>query len=298
MGQFDSSILNQKMLNEVTESVGFSLKEETVKHLFQDWENIQARIQQARNLFLFLDYDGTLTPIVSRPEQALCPLEVKRHLEALRDLPGVSLAIISGRCLEDVRPKVGVSGITYVGNHGLEIENPAGRHKKILTPARKRELKRIIQNLQNSLKEIPGILFEEKGPIVSVHYRNVPQKSFATISQKVEKEIQQRRDRWKMASGKMVLEIQPNVDFNKGKAISEILKIFPSAALLPIYLGDDQTDEDAFRVLKGRGISVFIGPGSLPSEADFFLRNPKEVQAFLSRCQELRRAGSHVPGTT
>jgi trehalose 6-phosphate phosphatase len=185
-----------------------------------------------------------------------------------------------------------------VGNHGLEIENPAGRHKKILTPARKRELKSIIQNLQNSLKEIPGILFEEKGPIVSVHYRNVPQKSFATISQKVEKEIQQRRDHWKIASGKMVWEIQPNVDFQKGKTIIEILKTFPAQGLLPIYLGDDQTDEDAFRVLKGRGISVFIGPAKLPSEADFFLQNTDEVQEFLSRCQEVRRAISHDARTS
>jgi len=283
------------MLDEVTEAIQSSLKEETVKHLFEDWENIQDRIKQAQNLFLFLDYDGTLTPIAPRPDMALCPSEVKRLLEALRDLPGVSLAIISGRSLEDVRAKVGVSGTTYVGNHGLEIENPAGRHKKILTPARKRELKRIIQNLQNSLKEIPGILFEEKGPILSVHYRNVPQKSFATISQKVEKEIQQRRDRWKIASGKMVLEIQPNVDFDKGKAVREIIEVFPSAALLPIYLGDDQTDEDAFRVVKKQGISVYVGPGKFPSEADFFLRNPDEVQEFLLRCEEVRRPISEYP---
>ena len=210
-------------------------------------------------------------------------------MEKLRDLPGVYLAIISGRSLEDLREKVGVSGIIYVGNHGLEIENPDGRHKKILSSARTRELKRITQNLQNSLKEIPGILFEEKGPILSVHYRNVSQKFFAQIPQIVEEELQQWRDRWKMASGKMVLEIQPNVDFHKGKAVREILKTFPSLGLLPIYLGDDQTDEDAFRVLKGQGISVFIGPGTLPSEADFFLQNPDEVQEFLFRCQEVRR---------
>ncbi len=269
-----------------------------MKHLFEDWENIQARIQQAQNLFVFLDYDGTLTPIVSRPEMAICPPEVKMQLEKLRDLPRVYLAIISGRSLEDLREKVGVSGIIYVGNHGLEIENPVGRHKKILSSDRTRELKRITQNLQNSLKEIPGILFEEKGPILSVHYRNVPQKFFALIPQVVEEELRKWRDCWKMASGKMVLEIRPNVDFHKGKAVREILKTVPSLGLLPIYLGDDQTDEDAFRVLKGQGISVFIGPGGLPSGADFFLQNPDEVQEFLLRCQEVRRAGSHCDSAT
>jgi trehalose-phosphatase len=264
-----------------------------MKHLFDAWENIQSKIQQAQNLFLFLDYDGTLTPIVPKPELALCPSEVKRHLKKLRDLPHVYLAIISGRSLEDLRKKVGVSNIIYVGNHGLEIENPDGRHKKMLSSARTRELKKITQNLENSLKEIPGILFEEKGPILSVHYRNVPQKFLVLIPQVLEKELQQWRDRWKMASGKMVLEIQPKLDFHKGKAVMEILKNVSSLGLLPIYLGDDQTDEDAFRVLKGQGISVFIGPGRLPSEADFFLRNPDEVQEFLFRCQEVRRSGSH-----
>jgi trehalose-phosphatase len=269
-----------------------------MKYLFEDWENIRVRILQAQILFLFLDYDGTLTPITPRPKLALCPSVVKRHLEKLRDLPGVYLAIISGRSLEDLKGKVGVSGIIYVGNHGLEIENPGGRHKKILSSTRKGELKRITQNLQNSLKEIPGILFEEKGPILSIHYRNVSQNFFVQIPQILEEELQQWKDHWKMTYGKMVLEIRPNLDFHKGKAVREILKTFPSQGLLPIYLGDDQTDEDAFRVLKGQGISVFIGPGGFPSKADFFLQDPDEVQEFLSRCQDARRTGSHDPETT
>ena len=160
-----------------------------------------------------------------------------------------------------------------------------------------RELKRIIQNLQNSLRDIPGILFEEKGPILSIHYRNVPKKFFARIHQVMEEELRQWRDRWRMASGKMVLEIRPNVDFNKGEAVKEILRTVPALRLLPIYLGDDKTDEDAFRVVKGQGISVFIGPSSFPTEADFFLQNPDEVQEFLFRCLKLRRATCHDAGS-
>jgi trehalose-phosphatase len=267
-----------------------------VIHLFGVWESIQARIQQAQNLFLFLDYDGTLTPIVSRPELALCPFEVKKHLEELHDLPGVHVAIISGRSLEDLREKVGVSDIIYVGNYGLEIEYPDGRNKEMLSSGRTRELKRITQNLKNSLREIPGILLEDKGPILSVHYRNVPQEFLPRIPQILEEELQLWRDRWKVASGKMVWEIHPNVDFRKGKAVREILKTFACPGLLPIYLGDDQTDENAFRVLKGHGISVFIGPGNLASEADFFLQSPEEVREFLSKCLEVRKGGRHDPG--
>jgi trehalose 6-phosphate phosphatase len=219
-------------------------------------------------------------------------------LEELRDLRGVYLTIISGRSLEDLREKVGISGITYVGNHGLEIENPSGSHKKSLSPTRTRELRKITQNLQNAFKEIPGILFEEKGPILSVHYRNVPQKLLALIPQVMKEELQQWKNRWKMASGKMVLEVRPNVDFHKGKTVKEILKPFPSFGLLPLYLGDDQTDEDAFRALKGQGISVLVGPGKLRSKADFFLETPGEVQEFLFRCLEIRRTGNHCFGAT
>ena len=269
-----------------------------MKHFFEHWGNIKVRIQQAENLFLLLDYDGTLTPIVSLPEKAVCPSEVKRHLEKLRDLPGVFLAIISGRSTEDLREKVGVSGIIYVGNHGLEIQDSSGKHNRFLSSARPRELQRIAQNLQKSLKGIPGILFEEKGPILSVHYRNVPRKFFERIPQALEEELQQWKDRWRIASGKMVLEIQPQIDFHKGKAVTEILKTIPSIGLLPIYLGDDRTDEDGFRVLKGQGISVLIGPGEPPSEADFFLQDPDEVHEFLLRCQEARLGGNRCLGAT
>jgi trehalose-phosphatase len=96
----------------------------------------------------------------------------------------------------------------------------------------------------------------------------------------------------------MALEIRPKVDFDKGKAVREILRTFPRLGFLPIYLGDDQTDEEAFRVLKGQGISVVVGPGSLPSEANFFLRSPDEVCEFLFKCLVVRRGGGHGPNSS
>lgn len=259
-----------------------------MKHLFEDWKNVKNRIQRAQNLFLFLDYDGTLTPIVSSPELALCPPEVKILLEKLRDFPDVLLAIISGRSLEDIREKVGIPGLIYVGNHGLDIQNPAGVHKKKLSAPREKELRKIIQTLQKSFGEIPGVYFEDKGPILAIHYRNMAQKYFYWIHKVLKETLEKWKGRWKIAHGKMVFEIRPEVDFHKGKAVKEILK-GATKNLLPIYLGDDQTDEDAFREVKGRGITVFVGPGWRTSEAEYYLKDPSEVQEFLRRCEEIMK---------
>jgi trehalose-phosphatase len=257
-----------------------------VNYLFADWEKVQDKIRQAQTLFLLLDYDGTLTPIVSSPELALCPREVKVLLEKLRDSPHALLAIISGRSLEDLKEKVGIPGLIYVGNHGLDIQNPIGVHKKKLSPSREKELRNIIQTLQKSFREIPGILLEDKGPILAVHYRNVAQKYLGWIHRVLKETSEKWKGRWKIAHGKMVFEIRPGVDFHKGKAVRDILQ-GSSRDLLPIYIGDDQTDEDAFREVKGRGITVFIGPGWLTSEAEYYLKNPAEVQEFLLRCEKI-----------
>ena len=263
-----------------------------MQHLFQGWEKVQDKIREAKNLFLFLDYDGTLTQIVSHPDLALCPHEVRLLLEKLRDLLNVELAIISGRHLEDVREKVGVPGITYVGNHGLSIQNPVGVHQKRLSPARQKEFAKISQALKDSLGKIPGIFFEDKGLILAVHYRNVPQEYFGRIHLTWKETAEKWKSRWQTTHGKMVFEIQPRVDFSKGKAVREILKA-SSRNTLPIYVGDDQTDEDAFREVKGRGITVFVGPGWLTSEAEYYLQHPLEVQEFLRRCAETRSEKIH-----
>jgi trehalose-phosphatase len=176
-----------------------------------------------------------------------------------------------------------------VGNHGLSIQNPAGLHKKRLSPARREEFNIISQTLKESLDRIPGILFEDKGLILSLHYRKVDPENFGGIRHTLEEILKKWKERWRIACGKMVYEVRPNMDFNKGKAVREILKSYPSLGLLSIYLGDDRTDEDAFRALRGRGITVFVGPGQTASEAEYSLENPSEVQAFLLRFAKVIR---------
>jgi trehalose-phosphatase len=258
-------------------------------HIFKNWKQIEDRINKSYFFALFLDYDGTLTPIVSRPELALCPTEVKLLLENLRDLPNVYVAIISGRALEDIREKIGIPQITYVGNHGLSIQNPAGVHKKRLSPERQKEFEKISQELRESLGRISGILFEDKGLILAVHYRNSGREDIARIRQVLREKMEEWKDRWQISRGKMVSEVRPKVDFDKGQALQSLLKVFPPQGLLPFYLGDDQTDDDAFRVIKEQGISVYVGSAKMVSEAEYYLENPAEVEIFLRRCEEIFR---------
>jgi trehalose-phosphatase len=266
------------------------------KPLFLDWKEIEDQILDASSLFLFLDYDGTLTPIVSTPDLALCPAGVKTVLERLRDIPNVFLAVISGRSLGDIESKVGVPGIIYVGNHGLDIQNPAGIHIKKLSPSRQEEFSQIGQRLEAALAPVSGILFENKGSILAVHYRNVEPEKIGWIQGILRETVGKWKSRWELLQGKMVMEIRPRLDFNKGKAVQEILKRSPRD-ILPIYLGDDQTDEYAFRAIKGKGISVFVGSSESPSEAEYFLANPAEVETFLWRCEKIMAERTNGMGT-
>ena len=258
-----------------------------MKHLYEAWDEVEPRIRNARLLFLLLDYDGTLCPIVPRPDLAVCPPQVKVLLEKLRDSPKVRVAIISGRALEDLKDKVRVQGIIYVGNHGLEVENPAGTHRKKLSPERQDELRKIRDSLETNLKSVPGILFEDKGPILTVHYRNAPREFALRVQEAAERALQPFPDRWQASPGKKIVEIRPQADFDKGKTVKEILNRFPSGKPLPVYLGDDRSDEDAFRVIGSQGISVWVGPGVASASAQYFLRDPEEVRGFLQRCEEI-----------
>jgi trehalose-phosphatase len=254
-----------------------------MRHLFSDWQTVLARIYQAEICCLLLDFDGTLTPIVAAPRLAVCPPEVKRVLEEMRDSPRFELAIISGRALDDIREKVGIDGITYVGNHGLGFQNPVGECRRYLSPQRQREFHLIRKELGSALGNFPGIVFEDKGAILAVHYRNVARELGGCIPKIMNRILGRWSEHWHLRQGKMVLEVCPRARFDKGKAAEMILKFFPQRDLLPIALGDDDSDEDVFRVIGNRGITVSVGNDGKNSEAEYFLNDPSETLEFLNR---------------
>ncbi len=266
-----------------------------MQHLFRSWESFSSDISAAAHILLLSDYDGTLTPIVGRPDEAILPSEVREKLRALAAKPAFSVGIISGRALAEVKALVGTDGVYYAGNHGLEIEGPG---LNLINPAAKAarvDMRNLARQLSAKLGNIEGVIVEDKGLSLSVHYRLVKRGE-----EKVVAEIfHQITSPWlhdgkiRTTSGKKVWEIRPPIDWHKGRAVETIIKqikaLFNFEQLLTIYLGDDTTDEDAFRVLhRPQGWSIFVGQENPSSNADYFLNSTLEVATFLSRLLGLK----------
>lgn len=254
-------------------------------YLFDHIEKILARLKEAKWIYLFLDYDGTLTPIVSRPEKALLSEKTKTLLLTLKKNPRFFLAIVSGRSLKDIRNLVGLKKIFYVGNHGLEIFTPRKGTKQIISEKIVRELTRIRNRLNSLLKDVDGIQIEDKGCILTIHYRNVDPRRVPPILMALKKEIKDSGLPLCLGYGKMVFEIRPESNVNKGTAVLELLNQVDQDGVLPLYIGDDQTDEDAFKVLKKIGITVFVGLPS-HSSAQYYIEDSSMVCQFLKILKE------------
>lgn len=249
-----------------------------MRHLW----NILDSLKKNSDLFWFLDYDGVLTPIVSEPEKAILDLEMRKFLEALAEK--FKVVVISGRRLQELKKLVSVRKICYAGNHGLEI---SGLGVSLVLPRAKRVrpvVLKMCRELQKRLQGTAGVIVENKGLTASLHYRNVAPKEFAKVKKIFESVVHSyvKSGSFRITKGKKVWEIRPNLDWNKGMAVDWIIKNFdPEGKLLPIYLGDDKTDEDAFRTLRGRGITVMVGKCCQRSNAEFYLRGVQEVKILL-----------------
>ncbi len=260
-----------------------------MEHLLSAWPAVYRYLERAGRILLLTDYDGTLTRIVERPELARLPDRVKNILELLSHRGDITVGVVSGRALSDLRSRVGISGLVYAGNHGLEIEGPGVSFVSPLAAELRPVLRVIHFVLSRALSRVKGVLVEDKGLSLSVHFRMVDPKHTPEVEDIVKKTVgpAQAAGKARLTSGKMVHEIRPAVDWNKGKAIRLLMKRYGKggrrSGLVPIYLGDDATDEDAFRVIEayGNGISGFVGPAGTRSAARYYLKSPEEVGQFL-----------------
>jgi trehalose 6-phosphate phosphatase len=259
-----------------------------MQYLFDVWDKVAHRLKSANHVLLLSDFDGTLTPIMDRPELAALPQEIRKLLRTLAKSRRYTIGIVSGRALVDLKSKIGLEGIIYAGNHGLEIEGFGSGFLDPIAEEMRPFLQMLNQALSTTLRGIKGVFVEDKGLTVSVHYRLVDD----TEERRVKDAFSRVTDplhvtgKIRITQGKKVYEIRPPVDWDKGKAIAWLIakckEVRGKSGALPIYLGDDLTDEDGFKVIeRNNGISIFVGEESFHSIARYFLKSPEEVVQFL-----------------
>ncbi|KAH1074807.1 hypothetical protein J1N35_027135 [Gossypium stocksii] len=257
---------------------------------------------KGKRIALFLDYDGTLSPIVDNPDFAFMSIDMRAAVAKVAKY--FPTAIISGRSRDKVYDFVGLTDLYYAGSHGMDIMGPIressndppncirstdkqGKGVKLFQPASEflPMIDEVFNSLVNSTKEIKGAKVENNKFCVSVHYRNVDEKNWKTVAQCVH-DVIRNYPRLRLSHGRKVLEVRPVIDWDKGKALIfllESLGLSNHDDVLPIYVGDDRTDEDAFKVLREGNLGYGILVSSAPKESNAFfsLRDPQEVMEFL-----------------
>ena len=234
-------------------------------------------------LLLCLDYDGTLTPIAARPDEARPPDALLPLLSRLVENPHIAVAIVSGRALPDLRALLPVRGLIYIGTHGCEIGTADGG-TRLLVPGGVVSLaiSRLRQEITPILFDAPGLLLEDKRYALALHYRLAQPQEMWIIEEFLAavRAYQRKGITLEVINGKKVVEVRP-VGGSKGKAV-QFLLAGEHTNTLPIYIGDDLTDEEAFVTLGERGITIVVADPPRASAAQYYLNDTREVLHFLS----------------
>jgi trehalose-phosphatase len=245
-----------------------------------------ARDLAGRRPAVFLDYDGTLTPIVERPELATLSDSMRAVLAELSRLAPV--VIVSGRDRLDVTRLVGLDGLVYAGSHGFDIAGPDGLAREHPDAEPYREtLAAAATELEAKLAGIEGALVERKRFAVAVHWRLVAPAEVPRVATAVDESVG-RLAGLRKTGGKAVFELRPRIEWDKGRAVLWLLEALGLAGqeTVPLYLGDDETDEDAFRALAGSGIGILVAEAPRRTAAAYSLRDTDAVERFLRRLMQ------------
>lgn len=246
-------------------------------------ENRAALYQQlqGKSPAIFLDYDGCLTPIVKDPDMAVLSDEMRQVLQELAAV--CKVAVVSGRDRQNVQRLVQLDNLYFAGSHGFDITGPGGMQAepggaKAALPA----LDKADAILKEKLQSIPGSLVERKRYAIAVHFRNVAEEQVSQVRQAVD-EVLATMPELKIGHGKKIYELKPNLDWHKGKAVLWLIDElgWDSDSYMPLYIGDDITDEDAFASLQGIGIGILVGEHDDKTAATYRLESVEEVRDFL-----------------
>jgi len=263
-----------------------SLTATDIEHFF---DAVDGRLDGSP-IAVMLDVDGTLAPIAPRPQDALVPARTREALRRLETLPGVTLALVSGRSAQDAWDVAGVSGAWVIGNHGLELRAPTG---EVSTPvdvhAHESAIAAAADRLTSATQDVPGAIVENKRWTLSLHYRLAAPNEHASLIDRA-REIADALG-LRVTEGKKLVELRPPVDVNKGTATVALaqrvgaLRDGGSA----LYAGDDRTDEDAFDALRARSreaVTIRIATNDrdarpIETHAEFVLASPDELRRAL-----------------
>lgn len=260
-------------------------------HLLNVWPTVSRQLASAERVLLLFDYDGTLTPIVARPEIAALSEETRTSLIKLAVMDRFVVGVVSGRGLGDLQDLVAIPGLVYAGNHGLEISGGGMDFIHPEAQAFVESLVEITDLLEQALTGIPGTLVDNKHLTLTVHFRATPDAFSAQVDETVVATAAPHVDSGKMkiTRGKKVVEVRPNLDWGKGHAINKIREECGGA--YTVFFGDDQTDEDGFAVVQDSGgLAVFVGPPRQSTRALHQLESPAEVGQVLELLTGLEEA--------
>lgn len=253
--------------------------------LLASWAEVEPRLRAASRLCILCDFDGTLAPIVDRPEEAVLPKATRETLESLAGASRAVVGVVSGRALDDLLPRLGLEGIWVVGNHGCEIRSPRGEIRRTYDEADLARMAAVAGELERATATVPGVGLERKGPIVAVHYRRVDRARRIEVERAFLGVIERHRRELMMSRGHCVLEARLRGIGDKGVAVRQICRTLPIGSLT-IYFGDDVTDRDAFREVRHGGLSVEVGVEETVL-ADHTLKDPAAVAEALRRLEAL-----------
>ena len=253
-------------------------------HLLNVWPSVSRKLATSNRVLLLFDYDGTLTPIVARPEIAILSDETRRLLSLLAGIDRFVVGVVSGRGLADLESLVAIPGLVYAGNHGLEISGAGMDFVHPEAPAFVESLVEVAGKLEQELADVPRILVDNKRLTLTVHFRSTPDSYSAHVDATVVATAKPYVDagQMKITRGKKVVEVRPNIDWGKGRAIEQIHQNCGDNPL-PLFFGDDETDEDGFvAVQNAGGIAVYIGGTRQNTKAFHQLESPAEVSQALA----------------
>lgn len=256
------------------------------KHFFDAWPSVIGSLNES-HILLLLDFDGTLSPIVNRASEAVLPPGTWGVLKELSTRDWCTIAVISGRTLANLIEKVRIEGIIYGGSHGAQLKGPNIDFLAPLSAETYRALETIKWDLRSQTASMKGVVIEDKAHSLSIHYREVAKGGVSQLNRTVYRILRPFIDDGyvRINNGKKVFDIMPS-SWNKGKAVEWLLSrvslSVTSKSVVPIYVGDDATDEDAFAAIGQNGLTIIVGNGRR-SAAQYSLRDTDEVLALLEK---------------